>query len=60
MFIIPPAIGAREVELGYYFQQVAPGMDWREARDKLWRSVEIFGIEGSPEKEKGIESQIVG
>lgn len=32
-------------------------MDWREAKVKLWRSVEVFGIEGSPEKEKAIENQ---
>jgi hypothetical protein len=34
-------------------------MDWKEAKVKLWRSVEVFGIEGSPEKEQGIETQIL-
>ena len=41
-----------------YFRQIAPGMGWREARVKFWRSVEVFGIEGSPEKEEGIENRI--
>lgn len=42
----------------FYFRQIAPEMDWREARVKFWRSVEVFGIEGSPEKEEAIENRI--
>jgi hypothetical protein len=42
-----------------YFRQIAPETDWREARIKHWRSVEVFGIEGSPEKEEGIENRIM-
>ena len=41
-----------------YFRQIASEMDWREAKIKLWRSVEVFGIEGSPEKEEAIEKRI--
>ncbi len=43
----------------FSFRQIAPGIDWREAKVKLWRSVEVFGIEGSSEKEEGIENQIM-
>ena len=41
-----------------YFRQIASEMDWRDAKIKLWRSVEVFGIEGSPEKEEAIEKRI--
>ena len=44
----------------FYFQQLAPEMDWREAKLKLWRSVDVFGAEGTPEKEAGICNQILG
>jgi hypothetical protein len=44
----------------YYFRQIAPGMDWREAKAKLWRGVDVFGAEGSPEKEEGIKNRILG
>ncbi len=43
----------------FYFRHIAPEMDWRESKVKLWRSMEIFGIEGSPEKEKSIENRIL-
>ena len=39
---------------------LAPEMDWREAKVKLWRSVDAFGAEGSPEKEEAIRTQILG
>jgi len=35
-------------------------MNWREAKVKLWRSVEGFGPEGSAEKEDGIAARILG
>jgi hypothetical protein len=44
----------------FYFQQLAPEMDWREAKATLWRSVDVFGKEGSPEKEAAIRIQILG
>ncbi|MGH7371741.1 MAG: hypothetical protein ACREJK_07855 [Candidatus Methylomirabilales bacterium] len=44
----------------FHFQQIAPEMDWREAKLKLWRSVDGFGPEGSPEKEEAIRAQILG
>ena len=44
----------------FYFQQLAPEMDWREAKLKLWRSVDVLGAEGSPEKEEAIRIQILG
>ena len=43
----------------FYFRQIAPEMDWKEAKVKLWRSVELFGIEGSPVKEEAIENRIL-
>jgi len=42
----------------HYFRQIAPEMDWREAKGKRWRSVGVFGKEGSPEKEEGIKKRI--
>ncbi|MCI0424039.1 MAG: hypothetical protein L0312_33330 [Acidobacteria bacterium] len=44
----------------FHFQQLAPEMEWREAKVKLWRSVDVFGVEGSPEKEAAIRTQILG
>jgi len=44
----------------FHFQQIAPEMDWREAKLKFWRSVNGFGPEGSPEKESAIRAQILG
>jgi len=43
----------------FYFQQLAPEMNWREAKIKLWRSVDAFGAEGSQEKEAAIRLQIL-
>ncbi|MGH7207139.1 MAG: hypothetical protein ACREI2_13135 [Nitrospiraceae bacterium] len=43
----------------FHFQQIAPEMDWREAKLKLWCSVDVFGPEGSPEKEEAIRAQIL-
>lgn len=34
-------------------------MEWEEAKVKLWRSVDVFGKEGSTEKEKGIKNRIL-
>lgn len=44
----------------FYFHQLAPEMDWREAKFKLWGSVDAFGPEESPEKEASIRHQILG
>ena len=35
-------------------------MDWREVKLKFWRSVDVFGVEGSPEKESAIRTQTLG
>ena len=43
----------------HYLGQVAPEMDWNEAKVKLWRSVDVFGKEGSAEKEEGIKNRIL-
>ena len=43
----------------YYFQQIAPEMDWRKAKVKLWKSVDALGKEGSVEKETGIRKRIL-
>ncbi len=50
---------AGDTEMEYYFKQIAPDMDWREAATKLWRSVDVFGKEGSVQKEEGIKSRIL-
>jgi hypothetical protein len=44
----------------HYFRQLAPEMKWTEARTKLWRSVDVFGKEGSMEKEEAIRTKILG
>lgn len=44
----------------HYFGQIVPHLDFETARKQLWRSVDIFGKEGSREKEKGIEKRILG
>jgi len=43
----------------YYFHQIAPKMDWRKAKVKLWKSVDVFGKEGSRKKEIGIRNRIL-
>jgi hypothetical protein len=43
----------------YYLRQIAPKMDWRKAKVKLWKSVDVFGKEGSRKKEKGIRDKIL-
>jgi len=43
----------------YYFKQIAPDMDWRIAKSKLWQSVDVFGKEGSVQKEEGIKNRIL-
>jgi len=43
----------------YYFRQIAPKMNWRKAKIKLWKSVDVFGKEGSKKKEKGIKNRIL-
>jgi hypothetical protein len=42
----------------HYLRQIAPELDLDEARKALWRSVDVFGKEGSREKERGIEGAI--
>jgi len=44
----------------HYLGQIAPELDFETARKQLWRSVDVFGKEGSREKEKGIEKRILG
>ena len=50
---------ARDTEMEYYFKQIAPDMDWRKAKSKLWQSVDVFGKEGSVQKEEGIKNRIL-
>ncbi len=45
--------------MAFYFDQLAPGQDWREARRDLWRSVDGFGTEGSAEREQAIARRIL-
>ncbi len=44
----------------HYFRLIAPEMPWTEARVKLWKSLDVFGKEGSPEKEEAIRRRILG
>ena len=44
----------------HYFQQLAPEMDWREVKIELWQSVDVFGKEGTTEKEEAIRTRILG
>jgi len=48
-----------DAEMKHYFRQIASEMDSEEAKMKLWRSVDVFGKEGSREKEKGIRDRIL-
>jgi hypothetical protein len=50
---------ASDREMRHYFEQIVPHMDWREAKEALWTSVDAFGTEGSRKKEKGIRDQIL-
>ncbi len=43
----------------HYFRQIDPEMGDEKAKIDLWKSVDVFGEEGSREKEKGIETQIL-
>jgi hypothetical protein len=43
----------------HYFRQIAPKMDWKKAKVKLWKSVDVFGKEGSRKKEAGIRNRIL-
>ena len=43
----------------HYFRQIAPKMGWRKAKMKLWRSVDVFGKEGSRKKEKSIRERVL-
>lgn len=43
----------------HYFRQIAPEMDWRKAKINLWKSVDVFGKEGSKKKEKSIKNRIL-
>jgi len=43
----------------HYFHQIAPKMDWRKAKVKLWKSVDVFGKKGSRKKEAGIRNRIL-
>ena len=50
---------ATNAEMRYYFCQIAPKMNWKRAKVKLWRAVDVFGKEGSRKKEKGIRDRIL-
>jgi hypothetical protein len=43
----------------HYFKQIAPEMDWQQAKEQLWRSVDVFGEEKSAQKEQAIARQIL-
>ena len=45
--------------MAHYFKQIAPDMDWTDAKTTLWRSVDVFGKEGSVQKEDGIKRRIL-
>jgi len=45
--------------MAHYFRQIAPELDLEEARKALWRGVDVFGKEGSREKERGIERSVL-
>ncbi len=45
--------------MAFYFAQVAPDQDWREAKLALWRSVDGFGPEGSAQKERAIAACVL-
>jgi hypothetical protein len=44
----------------HYLSQIAPDSLPEQAAKQLWRSVDVFGEEGSPEKELGIKKAILG
>jgi hypothetical protein len=44
----------------HYFSQIAPDALPEQAAKQLWRSVDVFGKEGSLEKELGIKKAILG
>jgi len=50
---------ATGAEMKYYFDQVAPHMGRPRAKVRLWRKVDVFGREGSIEKEAGIKNRIL-
>lgn len=50
---------ATDSEMKHYFAQIAPELDFETARKKFWKSVDVFGKEGSREKEEGIAKQIL-
>ncbi len=50
---------ATDAEMKFYFDQLAPEMEWHKARIKFWRSMDVFGKEGSLEKEHGIKNRIL-
>jgi hypothetical protein len=37
----------------HYLGQVAPEMDWNQAKVKLWRSVDVFGKREALKRKKG-------
>ena len=43
----------------HYFGQISPYADWKVSKVKLWRSVDVFGKEGSRKKEVGIRKRII-
>jgi|GEM_PF-1977811 len=43
----------------FYFDKLAPEMEWHKARIKFWRSMDVFGKEGSLEKENGFKNRIL-
>lgn len=50
---------ATDAEIKFYFDQLAPEMEWHKATIKFWRSVDVFGKEGSAEKEQAIKNRIL-
>jgi len=49
---------ATDAEMAHHFGQIAPGLDLETARKHFWRSLDIFGKEGSRGKEASIEERI--
>lgn len=45
--------------MDHYFRPLEPEMNRQEARNRLWRSVDVFGKEGRLEKEAAIKKQIL-
>jgi hypothetical protein len=46
--------------LEHYLTQIAPELSVEQAANELWRDVDVFGEDGSRQKEEGIERAILG